>query len=169
MKKGFTLLELLVVILIISILAAVALPQYYKSKEKAEAVELQIMVKALQESQQRYYMVNNDFATSFDELDMDYEGYKRGGCEAFSIFSPKDCFSNEKNVLFISNAKNSFALRKKGKYKRSGFAIFRDNSELIKANRLMCYAYLESDYCTKLFNSALIQSDTVNAYYSFQN
>ena len=169
MKKGFTLIELLVVILIIGILAAVALPQYYKSKEKAEAVELQIMVKALHESQQRYYMVNNSFATNFDELDMDYEGYKRGGCKDFATFSPNDCFSNKKNVLFISQAKNSFALRKTGKYKKSGFAIFRDNGELIKANRLMCYAYLESDYCTKLFNSALIKSDTVNAYYTFQN
>ena len=47
MKQGFTLSELMVVVLIIGILSSVALPQYNKSVEKARAAEAVMAAKTL--------------------------------------------------------------------------------------------------------------------------
>lgn len=68
--KGFTLLELLVVVLIIGILAGIALPQYRRAVGKAELAQVISATKAVQNAQDRFYLVNNKYATSFDMLDI---------------------------------------------------------------------------------------------------
>ena len=54
MKKGFTLIELMVVVLIIGILAAVALPQYENSIKKSRTAEAIVMLKSIADAQQMY-------------------------------------------------------------------------------------------------------------------
>ncbi|WP_424245062.1 prepilin-type N-terminal cleavage/methylation domain-containing protein [Elusimicrobium posterum] len=54
-KKGFTLIELMVVVLIIAVLAGIAVPQYTSSIEKARATEAIVNAKAIQDSFNRYY------------------------------------------------------------------------------------------------------------------
>ena len=59
-KQGFTLLELLVVVLIIGILASIALPQYENSVEKSKASEALIILKSLREQQALCYLQKGD-------------------------------------------------------------------------------------------------------------
>ncbi len=69
-NKGFTLVELLVVVLIIGILAAMAMPAYFKAVERARASEADTMVGTVVNAQQRYKMKTGKFATKWTSLDV---------------------------------------------------------------------------------------------------
>ena len=70
-KKGFTLLELLVVVLIIGILAAIALPQYKMAVAKSKFATMKNNLKAMDEAEDRYYLVHNQYTKNLSELDID--------------------------------------------------------------------------------------------------
>ena len=57
-KLGFTLIEMLVVVLIIGILAGIALPQYNKAVEKARLPEALVNIRNIEGSLQRYILAN---------------------------------------------------------------------------------------------------------------
>ena len=64
MKQGFTLVELLIVVLIIGILSAVALPEYTLSVERSRSAEAMINGKAIMDGIQRAKQLNPGVAVT---------------------------------------------------------------------------------------------------------
>ncbi|MDD6173280.1 MAG: type IV pilin protein [Elusimicrobiaceae bacterium] len=67
-KKGFTLLELLVVVLIIGILGAIALPQYMVSVERTRVTGNMSEIKPIYDAALQYYSYNDEFPDSLKKL-----------------------------------------------------------------------------------------------------
>ena len=70
-KKGFTLLELLVVVLIIGILAGIALPQYKKAVAKSRLATIKFLIRDIVRAQETYYLANGAYTNKFESLDVD--------------------------------------------------------------------------------------------------
>ena len=83
MKRAFTLIELLIVVLIIGILAAAALPQYRKAVLKARATEAMLNLRNIHEAQKRYKLANGTGTTDLSLLDIEIkEGFYRYHCSS---------------------------------------------------------------------------------------
>lgn len=70
-KKGFTLLEVLIVVIIIGVLAAIALPQYSATLEKSKSAEAATNVGSIRTALDRYWYQNGSITTTISNLDID--------------------------------------------------------------------------------------------------
>ena len=78
-KKGFTLMELLTVVVIIGVLSSIALPMYKKAVEKSKASDALTTMQAVAKSEHDWYLSNNNYTKDFDDLDIDLTGVIENG------------------------------------------------------------------------------------------
>ena len=85
--KAFTLLELLVVVLIIGVLAAVALPQYQKAVMKSRYATLKNLTESIFQAHIVYYLANDAYADDLAKLDINLPaGYTDTSDESISRY-----------------------------------------------------------------------------------
>lgn len=69
-KKGFTLIEIMVVVIIVGILAALATGNYGKLVEKGRGAEARKILGMIRNQQAAYYFENNKYTSDLTELQM---------------------------------------------------------------------------------------------------
>jgi prepilin-type N-terminal cleavage/methylation domain-containing protein len=84
LRNGFTLVELMVVIAIISILAAVSIPAYFNHIMRTRQSKAISEVMAIKAASERYFVENGAYTTTIGKL----PGYASAGTTAGAEFMP---------------------------------------------------------------------------------
>ncbi len=87
--KGFTLIELMIVVAIIGILAAIAIPNFLKYQAKSKQSEAKTNLKGIFTAEISYFGENNGYGTTFDQIGFGLAGADPstgiGGSKAYSF------------------------------------------------------------------------------------
>ena len=89
-QSGFSLTELLVVIVIIGILAALAMPKFLSVITRAKSTEAKLMLKHVHQLQKTYYMENDIYSTDLTAIGFEPELLKTEGGTARYLIELRD-------------------------------------------------------------------------------
>ena len=75
-RKGFTLIELMIVVVIIGILAAIAIPKFNQASARAKEKEADGILKQIYTLQNTYYAENGDWADDYGDPGLTQVGWE---------------------------------------------------------------------------------------------
>jgi type IV pilus assembly protein PilA len=84
-QKGFTLIELMIVVAIIGILAAIAIPAYQDYTQRAQVGEAMTLVSAAKTAIAEYAQTNGEYPPAADLADLNLTGPVIGQYASFSV------------------------------------------------------------------------------------
>lgn len=104
MKKGFTLLEVVIVIIIIGVLTSLALPRLFSVVEGARAAEALATISSLRTALERCYLMNNgSYRPCEHNLDIEFPGFAPGDHFFYSVTSS---FAGKSYIIRASRRQN---------------------------------------------------------------
>ena len=104
-QKGFTIVELLIVIVVIGILAALVITTFTGIQQKARNTERTTDIKALHGQVEAYYAQNGKYPTLANLNDSTWRGTNMKGLDAEALKDPK----GTAQTLVASPAANSYS------------------------------------------------------------
>ena len=76
MRDGFTLIEILIVVMIIGLLGSMAVPRYMEATKEAKVSEARIILKHIWEAQRQYYLEFGTYSPPVEDVfDWERPGY----------------------------------------------------------------------------------------------
>jgi prepilin-type N-terminal cleavage/methylation domain-containing protein len=108
-RKGFTLVELAVVIVIIGVLAAFGVPRFLQSVEKSKAAESFNYLSAIQGSEERYLAQNGVYASAITDLDVNLPSPQYFTVPASITVTPDSGGNPAWSLMLTRNANSSYA------------------------------------------------------------
>ena len=174
-KKGFTLIEMLVVVLIIGILAGIALPQYQNAKIKADFAEAYIKLKAAAQIEEMCRLqTGEEYCGANDEDNaIPYRSEvstEINGCKSVNEYGFCSDFDLDKNKFkanigdFVSGSNNILAYVQYSK-EDVCICITKDYKFVLRQNYSGCVDNSTTKDYSKILGIPDVTEDTSSPYY----